>query len=210
VATRRALCLLCLLCLLLALQAPVHAQLPPPAPTVAVAVGVGEPSAREVVRMALDAARRLGPARIRALARRARLAGLVPQLRLSAERGVQQDLTHSSSTQAARVNAATGDDVSVGATLTFDFDRLVYAPEETRLLSVERWLVTDQRKLVADVIKLYFERRRLLREQAGAAQKDPELADSISEAEALLDGYTDGKFSASLPSQRGARKDRAR
>lgn len=154
--------------------------------------------------MAVSAARRLGPERVRELARRARLAGLVPQLKLNADRGLQQDLTSSATTDSARTNAATGDNLSLGASLTFDFDRLVFAPEEVRLLSVERWLMADQKKLVADVVRLYFQRRRLMREQASAPVKDPELADSIVEAEALLDAYTDGAFGAALARAREA------
>jgi len=166
---------------------------------------VGEPSAREVVRMALKAARGLGPERIRELARRARLTGLVPQLKLSAERGLQQDLTSSTSAASDRTNAAVGDDLSLGATLTFDFDRLLFAPEEVRLLSVERWLIADQRKLVGDVVRLYFQRRRLLRERASAAVDDPELGDSIAEVEALLDGFTAGAFGEAMEKAKRAR-----
>jgi hypothetical protein len=156
---------------------------------------VSTPSVRELVRMALDAARGLGPERIRELSRRARLTGLVPQLKLAAERGLQQDLSSSSSADTDRTNAAVGDDLSLSASLTFDFDRLLFAPEEVRLLSVERWLVGDRRKLVGEVVRLYLQRRRLLREQATAADEDPELADSIAELEALLDGFTAGAFS---------------
>ncbi|HEY6880129.1 MAG TPA: hypothetical protein VI299_19025, partial [Polyangiales bacterium] len=128
------------------------------------------------------------------LARRARLSGLAPQVRLSAERGLQQDLSSSSSAQVDKTN--TGDDLSLSASLTFELDRLVFAPDEVRLLSVERWLAGDQRKLVAEVVKLYFQRRRLLRERALSAVPDGELDDSIAELDALLDSATAGAFSA--------------
>jgi hypothetical protein len=157
-----------------------------------------EPSAREVVRMALAATRGLGPERIRALAKRARLAGLLPQLRVSVERGLQQDLSSSTTSESDRTNAAVADDLSVGASLTFEFDRLLFAPEEVRLLSVERWLAGDQHKLVSEVVRLYFQRRRLLREQASAATPDPELHDQIDEVEALLDELTNGAFARAL------------
>jgi hypothetical protein len=163
-----------------------------------------EPSAREVIQMALDAARGLGPERILELSRRARLAGLMPQLKLSAERGLKQDLSSSTTALSDRVNAAVGDDLRLGATLTFDLDRLVFAPEEVRLLSVERWLAIDRRKLINEVVRLYFQRRRLLREQASAAAKDDELADSIAEVEAVLDGFTDGKFGEAVARGRSA------
>ena len=158
-----------------------------------------EPGVREVIRMALEAARALGPARIRELSKRARLAGLMPQLRLSAERGLKQALTSTSTTALSdRTNSAVGDDLSLGATLTFELDRLVFAPEEVRLLTIERWLAIDRRKLIDDVVRLYFQRRKLQREQAGAAFPDPELADAIAETEALLDGFTDGEFGKAL------------
>lgn len=150
----------------------------------------------DVVRMALGAARGLSPERIRNLARRARASGLAPLLRLSAERGLQQDLSSSTSAQAAKSDTKIGDDLSLSASLTFQLDRLVFAPDEVRLLSVERWLAGDQRKLVAEVVKLYFQRRRLLRERALSAAPDGELDDSIAELEALLDSVTAGAFSA--------------
>lgn len=153
---------------------------------------------RQVVQMALRAARGLGPARVRELARRARLAGLVPQLRLSAERGLEQDLSSSSTTAVDRRNTAVGDALSLGATLTFDLDRLVFAPEEVRLLSIERWLEADLRKLAAEVVRLYYQRRRLMREQASAPVPDPELTDAIAEIEATLDALTEGGFTRAL------------
>lgn len=159
---------------------------------------VREPSVSEVLRMARRAAASLGPERLRALARRARLAGLMPVVRLSAERGFDQDLTSASTTASESTKAAIGDELSVGATLTFELDRLVFAPEEVRLLSVERWLVSDRRKLLHDVVRLYFQRKRLLREQAAARVADPELVDSLREVEALLDALTAGAFSAAL------------
>jgi hypothetical protein len=156
-----------------------------------------EPAVAEVVRMALDAARGLAPERIRELARRARLTGLVPQLRLSVERGLQQDLSSSTTRTVDKTNTALGDDFSLNAGLTFDLDRLVFAPDEVRLLSIERWLAGDQRKLVQEVVKLYYQRRRLLRERALTSAADSELDDSIAELDALLDGATNGAFTRS-------------
>lgn len=187
----RLLALLLALSLLGPLPAPAQAQ-------TQVQAKPREPSVREVVQMTLRAARGLGVERIRELARRARLSGLVPQLKLSADRGLNQDLSSSSSSTTERINAAVRDDLSVGATLTFELDRLVFAPEEVRLLSVERWLASDTRKLVSDVVKLYFQRRRYLRERASAVAPDPELDDSISELEALLDSFTDGAYTRAL------------
>jgi hypothetical protein len=153
-----------------------------------------EPTVAEAIRMAQRTARTLGPAQIRELARRARLRGLVPQLRLSAERGLQQDLSSTTTVQSDREQAATGDDLRFSATLTFDLDRLVFAAEEVRLLSIGRWLEGDLRKLIVEVVRLYYQRRRLIRELAEAQGNDPELADALAETEALLNAYTGGAF----------------
>jgi len=157
-----------------------------------------EPGAAQVVRMAVAAARESDPKRIRALARRARLSGLVPSLRVSADRGLKQDLQSSSTDDSERVASALADDLTLQATLTFDLPRLVFASDEVRLLSVERWLTGDLRKLVEQVVHLYFERRRLVRELASSAVADPELELSIAETEALLDALTEGRYSAAL------------
>jgi hypothetical protein len=157
-----------------------------------------EPTVSAVIRMAARAARSLDPERLRELARRARLAGLAPELRVSVERGFDQDLTSSSSSSADSMRAAVGDELRFAAALTFDLDRLLFAPEEVRLLSVERWLASDRRKLVSEVVRLYFQRRRLLREQADARAPDDDLVDSIREVEALIDALTGGEFAAAL------------
>jgi hypothetical protein len=161
-----------------------------------------EPSVSAVIRMAARAARSLDPDRLRELARRARLSGLAPELRFSVERGFDQDLTSSSSSASDTMRAAVGDELRFAATLTFDLDRLIFAPEEVRLLSVERWLASDRRKLVSEVVRLYFQRRRLLREQADARAPDDDLADSIREVEAVIDALTGGEFSAALAKAR--------
>lgn len=155
-----------------------------------------EPRVAEVVRMAKRAARNIDPARIRALVKRARLSGLSPTLKVGVDRGLKQNLSLSTSSDAERQAAAIGDDFSVDASLTFDLSRLVFAPEEVRLLSVERWLAGDQRKLVDEAIRLYFQRRKLLVERANAP--DPELDVAISELTALLDALTDGGFGRAL------------
>lgn len=157
------------------------------------------PSAREVVRMALKAARLVDPERVALLVRRARLAGLSPTLRVGAERGLSQDLSSSSSSETERQAAAVADDFSFDATLTFDLSRLVFAPEEVRLLSVQRWLSGDQRKLAEDAVQLYFRRRKLLlQERAASAEERLELGLAIEETEALLDALTDGAYARAL------------
>jgi hypothetical protein len=155
-----------------------------------------EPTVAEVVRMAQEAARLSSPERTRGLARRARLAGLIPTLKLGVERGLKQDLSATSDMDSEKTNESLGDDLSADASLTFDLPRLLFAPEEVRLLSVERWLVQDRKKLLDEVVRLYFQRRRLLAERTRVPASDQaELDLALAENEALLDACTDGAFS---------------
>jgi hypothetical protein len=174
----------------------------PPATRQRATAQAAGPSVREVVRMALKAARHIDPARIEALVRRARLAGLMPSLRLGAERGLKQDLSSSSSIEIERLASAVADDLSFDAVLTFDLSRLVFAPEEVRLLSVQRWLLGDQHKLIAEVVRLYFKRRKLIEDRLSQADDGGERELAIAEIEALLDAFTEGAYAKALSRSR--------
>lgn len=165
----------------------------------------GEPGVREVLGMAKHAAGTLGPERTRELCKRARLSGLMPSLRLVARRGLQQDTSSSSSITSDRTDLSAGDDLTLEAGLSFELPRLVFASEEVRLLSVERWLVNDLRRFLEEVTHLYFQRRRLLAERAASAAPDAELDSQIAELEALLDAFTDGAFARALARARAAK-----
>jgi hypothetical protein len=157
------------------------------------------PSPREVVHMVLRAARLVDPERVAQLVRRARLSGLSPTLRLGADRGLRQDLTSQSSTEIEKQAAAVADDFRFDALLTFDLSRLVFAPEEVRLLSVQRWLAGDQRKLAEEAVQLYFRRRKLMtQERSASGAERSELALAIEETESLLDALTDGAYLRAL------------
>lgn len=167
-------------------------------PAYAGAEAPSEPPIAEVLRRAVKTSRSLGPERTRALCRRARLAGLVPTLKVAARRGLERGLSSSSTLESERQNASEGDDLTFEASLTFDLPRLVFASEEVRVLSIERWLANDRRKLLEEVTRLYFQRRRLVQERALAQAPDEELDLNIAEHEALLDAFTDGWFTRAL------------
>jgi hypothetical protein len=158
--------------------------------------------------MVFSAERHLQPSRARELARSARLSGLLPRLRLGARRGLQHDLSATSTLESDRTRAALGDDLTLEASLTFDLDRLVFAPEQVRLLAVERLLEADRRKLIEDVVELCFRRKRLWLEQRALERPDPEIAAEIAAVEALLDTYTGGGFGEAV--ERSRRELRAR
>lgn len=167
-------------------------------------------SVRTVVALALEAARHTAPGRADELAKRARLAGLVPQLRLAARRGLQQDQSSTSTLSDDRTNASLGDDLTLEAGLTFQLDRLVFAPEQVRLLAVERWLASDRRKLIEDVVHLFFKREKLLAERKEAAEANPALEADIAELEALLDAFTQGEFGKLLAAHAAKQKAAAK
>ena len=154
-----------------------------------------QPTVHALVRAALRCQRRGTLARADRLYRRARLSGLVPRLRLSARRGQQQDLSATSGLDVDRLNTSTDDELTLEAGLTFQLDRLVFAPEQVRLLRLRRGMEADRRRLAERVIELYFALEQKRVEQRLAPGPTPELEIEVLELTALLDAYTGGAFS---------------
>jgi hypothetical protein len=88
----------------------------------------------------------------------------------------------------------------VVGTLVFRFDRLVFASEEPALLRERRSLEEARTTLVAQIVALYYERRRLLVERTLVGVPDLEAELRILEIEALLDALTGGRFGEALRS----------
>ena len=152
-----------------------------------------EPSVRETVRRALRA-HGSDPARAQTLADRARWSGLMPAARVGARRGLGWDLSQLQSTDAGRVQLGTADQLSLYAELSFDLDRLVYSREEAGLLREQRARQDARRQLIAEVVHIYFERRRLMLERDLLGKRDLEQILRIEEATALLEAYTGATF----------------
>jgi hypothetical protein len=152
----------------------------------------GEPSAERVVRSAVRAGA-VDPLRARRVADRARAAGWVPWLRVTARRGQARDLQIE--TDATGIDVSTDDELSAEATLTFRLDRLVFAPEEVPLLREERARAEARHELIRAVLHVYFERRRLQLERDLLGRGGIEIEARIAEAEGLLDAFTGGRFS---------------
>lgn len=151
-----------------------------------------EPSAADVVRAAL-ATHTSDPARARDAIDRARLSGLLPTARAALRRGQAIDLRGLTGAPDSG-NLSTGDDLIVEGSVVFRLDRLIFAPEEGRLLGELRALEQARVELVRAVIGLYFERRRLQLERDLLGRRDLASAVRILEAEALLDAFTAGAF----------------
>jgi hypothetical protein len=192
--------------------APPAAPATPAAPASSVAAVRVLPPVRALVARALYAARARGPRATRELARRARLSGLMPEVRIGLERGSQLDLASSDSGQSSRTSTAQGDALKLQASVSFDLPRLVFASEEVRILSVERWLANDLQELSAQVVALCFRHRRAAR---ALVEGELDKVDELDEIEALLDMLTDGAVAASRgqttagPTSEGSRAARA-
>ena len=152
-----------------------------------------EPSIQRVVRAAL-AHRTATPARVHDAMDRARLAGLLPRLDGSLRRGQAVDLRGLTGVPGTDVNVSTDDDLVVQGGVTFDLDRLIFAPQESSLLRELRATEQQQADVARAVVHLYFERRRLQLERDLLGQTDLPRALRILEAEALLDAFTGGAF----------------
>jgi len=150
-----------------------------------------EPSVQRVLQAAL-ATRSRDPSRARDAIERARLRGLLPTARAGIRRGQAIDLRDLTGADGA--NVSTDDDLMLEASLVFQLDRLVFAPEEVGLLRELRALEAEQLELVRAVVALDFERRRLQLERDLLHQRDVVRAMRILETEALLDVFTAGGF----------------
>jgi hypothetical protein len=165
-----------------------------------------EPSIDVVVASALRVAT-VVPERARDAARRARLSGWLPTARIGVRRGTGRDLAQQSTDLLDRTNVSTDDTLAVDGVLVFRLDRLVFAREEVALLREESALAEERDSLIRDVVRLYFERRRLQLERDLLGQADTEHAIRIAEATALLDAFTRGAFSRFVAMRRAATTD---
>lgn len=146
-----------------------------------------------VTRIVAAALRAMGRDTSDAMAARARAAGWVPRLGLSARRGTAVDLSDSA-TGADGLRLSTDDDLTLGATLSFELDRVVFRREEVALARERRAHEAARQERTREVVRLYFLRRRLQLEQALGASGRLERALRIAELEAVLDAFTGGAF----------------
>jgi hypothetical protein len=163
-----------------------------------------EPSADEVVRAALKAA----PApRAQALIDRARLAAWAPRLGLRARHGQTVDLTSPQAIDPTLLRLRTNHDITLEASLSWDFERLIFRRDEISLLSQDRAEHAQRGRLVREVIGLYFERRRLQVARDLSRKPNPAYSVRIAEVEALLDAFTNGAFRRMMAKSRWTTTD---
>lgn len=156
-----------------------------------------EPSVHAVVHAAVRQ-QRTNPGRVSELASRARTAGWMPTLRLSARRGQTIDLLAAQSTTTDRNSASTGDDFVLEAQLVFDLARLVWSGNELRVERESRAERDAEQELIQRVTTLYFERRRLQVQRDLSGTTDIVTEIRIAEIEGLLNGLSAGALSRGL------------
>jgi len=154
-----------------------------------------EPSVDHVVEAAL-AQRSSNPGRVRDAMDRARATGWLPTTRALVRRGQAVDL-RALTGETTPTNVSTDDDLVLEARMTFYFDRIVYAPDEPSLLRELRATEDARARLIAQVVALYFERRRLQLERDLAEARDPARRIRILELTALLDALSGGALTRS-------------
>lgn len=180
------------------------AQASPAAPTVdpvalarAVASFDREPSPADTVAWTL-AASRLDPAVASDAIDRARFSALLPRLTVGVNRGLGWDWANRQSTTTDTSSLASGEDLSLVGTMVFRLDRLLAPSEETGLLRERRALEESRTTLSAQVLAVYFERRRLQVERALTGTTSLEAELRIAELGAMLDVLTAGRWSEAM------------
>ena len=113
---------------------------------------------------------------------RLRLAALLPQVSLSAGRGLSLTGSERQVNGVGQLTLSDGDRMNYSLTARWDLSRLIYAREELSMRGQEQRIARQRATLTAEVARLYYERRRLLRTGTDM--------DRIAELTATLDGLT--------------------
>ena len=135
------------------------------------------------------------PSRASDARERARLSGLLPILRADVRRGSGWDLRTQQGASVDTAILASDDSWSVVGSMTLRLDRLLFAHEESSLLTEERRLEEARMHLVMEIVRLYHERRRLQLERDRRGQTDLPTEARIAELGAMLDALTNGGMS---------------
>ncbi|MDO8581200.1 MAG: hypothetical protein Q7S13_06960, partial [Candidatus Omnitrophota bacterium] len=98
-----------------------------------------------------------------------------------------------------------GQDLGWDISLSWDLADLVWSSDQTSIDSRSKLMVELREEILDQVTRLYFERRRIQVELLSQPDIDPVLVPDkqlrIEELTALLDAFTEGKFSEALDSR---------
>lgn len=150
------------------------------------------------------------PERARSFVSRARIAGWLPELhfRIFRRFARTEGLTLDDTAASVPLDVSAVDDVRYEWRATWDLSRMVFNPDELHAHAEALRMSDVRRDIQSLVVRLYFERRRLL--SGGAAEDkrggtiDPQADEErrhlrALELEAQLDAITGGAFSRSGP-----------
>jgi hypothetical protein len=155
------------------------------------------------------------PDRARSFLNRARIAGWLPEMHLRAYRRFARTegltFADTGTGTATPVDISSVDDVRYEWRASWDLSRMVFNPDELQA-HLEALRMSDIRRDIQSlVIKLYFERRRLLVDSAPSGNggpSDPPGSEKrflrIAEIEAQLDALSGGAFSEGARTRRQA------
>ncbi len=160
------------------LAGPVEEAPPPPC-----AEPVAGPPVGDVVSAAYRAAG-LDRSPARGWIRRARVAGLIPQVTVRT----------GSNTSWQELDPEIDRGTTIEVRATWRLDRVLFDGRELQIASIEATRRRERRQLSSRVIRSYFHWQRM----ASAAASDPRWASRAEEAAAELDALTDGWFSGRL------------
>jgi len=146
------------------------------------------------------------PERARGFITRARVAGWLPEVRFRVFRRFArtEGLTLDDTATGAPVDVSAVDDVRYEWRATWDLSRMVFNPDELQAHAEALRMSDVRRDIQSLVIRLYFERRRLLIEPPAREPRATEPAGGeprrrlrVEEIEAELDALSGGAFTAS-------------
>jgi hypothetical protein len=162
----------------------------------------GEPTVHELM-AAAEREAELRPERLRSWMSRARLAALSPRVSFGIDRSFGRD--ESLDLTGGGRDISTDDDLGWKAEASWDLSRLVFSPDEMRVAREGLRLVELRREVLSRVVRIYFERRRLLAQRVMAQRAGPLDAAAdldrevrIREIEGELDALCGGAMSRGL------------
>ena len=166
-----------------------------------------EPDVRAVQQSAVKYAR-THPDKVDTWRTRARASNLLPEFRVAVNRDQATDSSQTRTSGTGDPRATSGSDDKFGLDLraVWDLNKTIYDPAEVQIQRETIKASRQRDSLVAEVTKLYFERRRaqvkllLDRDMDLRSQVKQEL--KVAELTAYLDGLTGGWFSSQLPRSR--------
>lgn len=164
-----------------------------------------EPTIAEVVALARRHRHAAGLSELSALAHRSRWRGAVPRLSVSMRHGQAQDYVDTQVNVGNRLRVASDRDLAFQVELLFDLPSLVASDDEAALLRLRHTELRVDGARVQQLVKLYFERRRLQILRDIGLRADVRTQIRIVEIEALLDDFTGNAFSRMIQRPRTAR-----